>query len=257
MENTDYLASLPIEGELATQASFLGIANPLQSLRELVDTGGPVVAILLVFSVVAVAVMILKTVQLRSAILPSRHLLNDANMACTDGAMNEARRLFRAAPGPVAYLSAIAIDAKLSNLDNAAIREKIAVAARGCVAAMRSHLRVLEVISQVAPLLGLFGTILGMIEVFKVLEGSGDVVSPSELAGGIWVALMTTATGLGVAIPAAISLQWFDGIIERQAQAMEENVTAILTGQNIPAADQKVRSGPMAAYDQPLPVAGE
>jgi biopolymer transport protein ExbB len=257
MENNDYLASLPIESELAFQASFLGIANPLQSLRELVEIGGPVVAILLIFSIVAVAVIILKIIQLRSAILPPQHLLNEANILCADGAMNEARRLFRAAPGPVAYLSAVAIEAKLSFLDVVAAREKIAVAARGCVAAMRSHLRVLEVISQVAPLLGLFGTILGMIEVFRVLEGSGDVVSPSELAGGIWVALMTTATGLGVAIPAAISLQWFDGIIERQAQAMEENVTTILIGQHIPASDQQIQPGSMAAYDQPLPVAGE
>ena len=63
----------------------------------------------------------------------------------------------------------------------------------------------LEVISQVSPLVGLLGTVIGMINSFNELELGGSLVDPSVLAGGIWTALLTTAMGLIVAIPALVS----------------------------------------------------
>ncbi len=71
-------------------------------------------------------------------------------------------------------------------------------------------LRVLDLTAQLAPLLGLFGTVLGMIEAFQTLQEAGSTADPSLLAGGIWVALLTTAVGLCVAIPASVVLAWFD-----------------------------------------------
>ena len=69
----------------------------------------------------------------------------------------------------------------------------------------QSLLPTLEVISQVSPLIGLLGTVIGMIDSFNELELGGSLVDPSILAGGIWTALLTTAMGLIVAIPALIS----------------------------------------------------
>ena len=63
----------------------------------------------------------------------------------------------------------------------------------------------LEIISQVSPLIGLLGTVIGMIDSFNELELGGSLVDPSILAGGIWTALLTTAMGLIVAIPSLIS----------------------------------------------------
>ena len=63
----------------------------------------------------------------------------------------------------------------------------------------------LEVISQVSPLVGLLGTVIGMIDSFNELELGGSLVDPAILAGGIWTALLTTAMGLIVAIPALVS----------------------------------------------------
>ena len=57
--------------------------------------------------------------------------------------------------------------------------------------------RLLDTIGQTAPLLGLFGTVLGMIDAFQALQEAGQAVDPSLLAGGIWVALLTTAAGAG------------------------------------------------------------
>ncbi|MBR9862213.1 MAG: MotA/TolQ/ExbB proton channel family protein [Rhodobacteraceae bacterium] len=77
------------------------------------------------------------------------------------------------------------------------------------LAALRSGLRPLELIVTIAPLIGLFGTVLGMIEAFQGLETSGSQADPSVLAGSIWEALPTTAAGLAVAFPAAVALSWF------------------------------------------------
>ena len=68
----------------------------------------------------------------------------------------------------------------------------------------------LEIISQTSPLVGLLGTVIGMIDSFNQLELGGSVVDPSVLAGGIWTALLTTAMGLIVAIPALIFYFFFD-----------------------------------------------
>jgi biopolymer transport protein ExbB len=74
--------------------------------------------------------------------------------------------------------------------------------------------RILDVIAQLAPLLGLFGTVLGMIDAFQTLQGAGAAVDPSLLAGGIWVALMTTAVGLAVAMPTSLLLTWLEARVE-------------------------------------------
>jgi biopolymer transport protein ExbB len=83
-------------------------------------------------------------------------------------------------------------------------------------------LRVLELISTIAPLLGLLGTVLGMIAAFQALQESGSRADPAILAGGIWEALLTTAAGMAVAIPASIALTWFESVVERIRHDLED-----------------------------------
>lgn len=85
----------------------------------------------------------------------------------------------------------------------------------------------LELVATIAPLLGLLGTVLGMIAAFQVLQGSGNQADPADLAGGIWVALLTTAAGMAVAIPAGIALSWFEGITDRLQADLEDLATRI------------------------------
>ena len=80
----------------------------------------------------------------------------------------------------------------------------------------------LEIIGQVSPLIGLLGTVIGMIDSFNELELGGSLVDPSILAGGIWTALLTTAMGLIVAIPALISHYFFDRNILIKHKSTEE-----------------------------------
>jgi len=79
----------------------------------------------------------------------------------------------------------------------------------------------LEIIAQVSPLIGLLGTVIGMIDSFNELELGGSLVDPSILAGGIWTALLTTAMGLIVAIPALISHYFFDKKIMQRYKRTE------------------------------------
>jgi biopolymer transport protein ExbB len=92
----------------------------------------------------------------------------------------------------------------------------------------RAGLRGLELASTIAPLLGLLGTVTGMIAAFQALQEAGSRADPALLAGGIWEALLTTAAGMAVAIPAQVALTWFDGVIDRQRHEMEDAATRIL-----------------------------
>ena len=95
-------------------------------------------------------------------------------------------------------------------------------------------MRIIEATSQLAPLLGLFGTVIGMIEAFQTLQSAGSDADPAALAGGIWVALLTTAVGLAVAIPAAFMLYWFEGRIDRERSRIEIALTRLLTAKTSP-----------------------
>ena len=115
-------------------------------------------------------------------------------------------------------------------LDQDAAREETERVARKLLVEARQGLRALEVIATVAPLLGLLGTVLGMITAFQALQESGARADASVLAGGIWEALLTTAAGMAVAIPAAVALAWFESVIERVAADMEDLATRVFIG---------------------------
>lgn len=116
-----------------------------------------------------------------------------------------------------------------SSLPPALARDEITRLAQRELGALRGGLRPLELIATIAPLIGLLGTVLGMIEAFQALETSGGQADPSILAGGIWEALLTTAAGMAVAIPAAVVLTWFEGIADRVQGDLEDMATRLFT----------------------------
>ena len=89
------------------------------------------------------------------------------------------------------------------------------------------RLSILHIVAQSAPLLGLLGTVTGMIRAFIRIEALGGQVNPSDLAGGIWEALITTATGLIVAIPALIAYIAFSRVAEKFASEVSAAVSQI------------------------------
>ena len=90
------------------------------------------------------------------------------------------------------------------------------------------YLPTLATIANIAPLLGLFGTVTGMIKAFMVIQNLGGKVNASVLAGGIWEALLTTALGLAVAIPTVIAYKYFVGRVENFDHEMQDSSVRLL-----------------------------
>jgi len=109
------------------------------------------------------------------------------------------------------------------NYTNEMVREECVRLANIDLNEARRGLRIIDLIITIAPLVGLLGTVLGMIEAFQALQDSGAQADPSALAGGIWEALLTTAAGMGIAIPASILLSWYDSVVAN-VQADIENL---------------------------------
>ena len=202
------------------------------AIARVADLGGPVVMILLAMSLVATALILAKIWQfLRLGV--GRHGALDAALADWDrGAAARANQRAAQAPSHLAPLALVAMAAARDRSgDEGAVRARLTSLAAERIAALTSGLRLIDSVAQVAPLLGLFGTVLGMIEAFQGLQAAGAAVDPSALAGGIWVALLTTAVGLGVAMPASLVLAWFDARIAREAQMAERIIdTALCAG---------------------------
>lgn len=132
---------------------------------------------------------------------------------------------------------AAAADPSLSEKDAEAetVRE-----ARGLLASARAGLRGIELAATIGPLLGLFGTVTGMIAAFQALQDAGSRADPATLAGGIWEALLTTAAGMAVAIPAQVALAWFESVIDRLRHDMEDAATRIFVARPTGLEDKPV-----------------
>ena len=146
----------------------------------------------------------------------------------SDGNEEEALQLLRNRKTCRAVLIRSAMTARHDRtLDDDAAKAETGRVARNLIARARGGLRPLELIATIAPLLGLLGTVLGMIAAFQALQEAGSRADPATLAGGIWEALLTTAAGMAVAIPAAMALTWFESVVDRLRLEMEDAATRI------------------------------
>ena len=141
----------------------------------------------------------------------------------------EAVRICRETAGPVAPVMAVAIENAMEHSERDLER---LVRRRGSreLQRLESDLRGLSVISNVAPLLGLLGTVTGMIRAFMKIEEHGGKIDVTLLAGGIWEALITTAAGLTVAIPCLLLYNFFMGRVNTFEAEMREAADDILEG---------------------------
>ncbi|MEO9630588.1 MAG: MotA/TolQ/ExbB proton channel family protein [Sulfitobacter sp.] len=220
----------------------------LTPLRGIAETGGPVVVILMAVAVLTLAVALYKTWQFRAAAVGRHRALSEAVNAWERGDAAAARSALgrsKSYLAPVIELAMSAPDAGASRLQ-AEAELRFAKLERG--------FRLLDSVAQLAPLLGLFGTVLGMIEAFRALQDAGSQVDPSILAGGIWVALLTTAVGLVVAMPTALVLSWLEQRMETERVIADKAILTVLhPGQNAapaatPAATQFAAAAPRPAH---------
>jgi len=180
--------------------------TPLETLREILGLGGPVVGVLFVMSVLSFAVTLYKIWQFAASGVGRHRVLSEALAAWDAGDRSAARTRLSASRSYLAPLVGKAMDAR----DTPGIEGRLDAEAGLALARLERGFRLLDTIAQLSPLLGLFGTVLGMIEAFRNLQTAGSSVDPSLLAGGIWVALLTTAVGLAVAMPTSMVLAWLE-----------------------------------------------
>ncbi|MCC5859268.1 MAG: MotA/TolQ/ExbB proton channel family protein [Ectothiorhodospiraceae bacterium] len=224
-------------------------AGFLSRLAVLFDLGGPVVMILVAMSVLALAIILLKFWQFYALRLHRRGFIEQALDSLRAGDSERALDVLRTTPNPIARVMEVAVEGRRDPAHNdALVREEVSRVGARYLEALRGQLRGLEVIGALSPLLGLLGTVLGMIEAFRQLELAGSQVDPAVLSGGIWEALMTTAVGLAVAIPVIAVLNWLERRVDRFRHQMEDAVTRVFT-QCVPEARM-----PRAAASEATPL---
>lgn len=233
------------------------LAATLRPLLDLVEAGGPVVVILAGLSVAALAIVLVKLGQFRAMRLGDLRPSRKALALWQAGRAAEALATAEAAADPVSQTVARAMRGRVLGLPDALVREEAQRHGGEVLAALRCWLRPLEVIAALAPLLGLFGTVLGMIEAFRALEAAGSRVDPALLSGGIWQALSTTALGLAVAMPVVALLAWLERRVERTAEAMESQVTRVFTPDLSRGARPAAETAPAARRGQAMMAASE
>lgn len=216
----------------SVQPDTLNLASAPQSTLDnvlsMLVTGGPVVWLLLCFSLLALTVVLFKLGQMFSMRQRPGKAVDKAFAHLQAGQPLEAQMLVNGQLNTRASVLSKGLQMLSSEEYSAAeIRDESMRLARLGLARQESHLRVLEVIAMLAPLLGLFGTVLGMIEAFRAMEAAGSQVNPAILSGGIWQALLTTAVGLAVAIPVSIAHNWFERKLEVQAAHLQNDVDVL------------------------------
>lgn len=203
--------------------------NTMGQIQEFLIVGGPVVWILMGFSVIALTIVIVKFWQLTSLRAESRKVLELALESWRNKDADGAIAML-SDKRPVESIVAYSMDAlRSASRDVSTVREEAERRALNTLHDLRSNLRPLEIIASLSPLLGLLGTVLGMITAFQGMESAGSQVDPSVLSGGIWQALLTTAVGIAVAIPVVALHAWLERKVERVAHLMNDAVTQVFT----------------------------
>ncbi len=202
--------------------------SPLQSL---VAMGGPVMYVLIGLAVLGVITFFYLT--LTGALFAPRsggRVRRDVEQWKRSGCrqLPEAPASLLARQNPMQSLSRRAM-AGVSNGEPAnMLRENLAQGAQKALQPFEAPLKIIEVIAALAPLLGLLGTVMGMMEAFSAMASTEGRASASQLSGGIYEALTTTAAGLVIAIPFAAIAAWAEFRLRRLNSQMNERLLDIL-----------------------------
>lgn len=194
-------------------------------MTEFFYKGGPLMYPLLLGSVLTAAVTLERLYHyLRAA--PGGDLASRVAALLRAGDADGALAAARGAPGPLAAVLAEALS--LRGADKTQLEEAVSLRGSRELARLSARLHVLELTGRMAPLVGLLGTVLGMLEAFQTVSALKGAVDPSLLAGGIWAALITTVAGLCVAIPALVAHHLFSDKVRSCAFEMKHGASEIV-----------------------------
>ncbi len=188
--------------------------------------GGAMIWLILLAGAVALAVFIERVLHCHRAQINAAEFLNGVRTVLKRDNIVEAISICDATPGPVPRLVKIAILNREKGRDR--VREAVEEAGRAEVPLLEEKMNLLATLAQMAPLLGLLGTLIGFLEVFHQIQASGLYAHFGMLAGGIQRALICAATGIAVAIPAHAGYNYLLSRINKIVLDMERAASDIV-----------------------------
>lgn len=192
-------------------------------MTDIFDKGGAVVWVLLGYSILALAILIERLVQF---FLMGRLPAEFEQRLPEVLGRGELGEWLTRLKGPEVLILQGTLDAATAGVkDLTRVAQRIGSQE---LQRMERGFRTLGILGNTAPLLGLLGTIIGMIKAFMVIEQAGGRVDAQALAGGIWEAMLTTGVGLAVAIPVLLALHMLEGMADRRAQSMRTCASLLL-----------------------------
>lgn len=196
------------------------------SLFQIILKGGIIMIPIAICSVIALAILFERLFSLRKIRINARTFVLQVKNMMLRRQIDDAIMLCKQTPGPIASI----FKAGLLKHDRPReeIKDAIEGAAKTEIYHLEKNLGVLGTIAAITPLIGFLGTVTGMIKAFMQIQALGGNVDASVLAGGIWEALITTAAGLSVGIPALIIYNWLQSKVEMHVFEMQESSNELL-----------------------------
>ncbi len=192
----------------------------------LLANGGPVMWLILIAAATAVVVFVERALYCHRSQINSAEFINGVRTVLKRDNVVEAVSICDATPGPVSRL----VKAAILNRDKGRERVREAVEEAGLIEVPRleEKLNLLATIAQIAPLLGLFGTIVGFIDIFGQVEQAGLYAHIELLSHGVWKALICAAAGVGLAIPAHAGYNYLVSRVNKIVLDMERAAAEIV-----------------------------
>lgn len=198
------------------------------NLAEYIHSGGPIMYAIVFFGLVAVFILLEKWFQFHRDQINAGELINGLTNVLKRDGFTEAITLCDAYPGPVSRLLSASIQSYKRGDSAEEIRQTIENTAMSEVPRLEKYLNLLATIAYISPLLGLLGTVLGMMSAFDVISIQGEALVAKDLSSAIGLALITTAGGLTVAIPCYIAYNYLVSRVETLTYDMEKAASEIL-----------------------------
>jgi biopolymer transport protein ExbB len=185
----------------------------------IITGGGWLMIPIFACSLISVSLILERFFSLRRARAYSKDLMDNIREILKHNRVSEAINLCEETGGPLAFILKAGLIKQ--GRPRTEIREAVEDAGLLVIPSLERYLSVLATIANIAPLLGLLGTVVGMTEAFMVIQSAGGAVTPGDLAGGIGTALLTTVWGLIVAIPTLVAYNYFVTKVDNMVWEME------------------------------------
>jgi biopolymer transport protein ExbB len=198
----------------------------MEAMFEFLAKGGVLVIPILGCSVLALAIFVERLIQYSRMGSRGKGLAERVVALLKSGKEDEARKIAEQSNSPTGRVLTRAMDVSRKNRETltAVIENAIDDEVRN----LSTYIQALATIGNIAPLLGLLGTVIGMIRAFMVIQQMGGKVNAAVLAGGIWEAMLTTALGLAVALPTMVAHSYLVARIQRYEAKLESGAVAFL-----------------------------